>query len=242
MAKGLLPEAQQPCLTMRTIGVAHTATRTAIQSSSEAERAEGVAPCVEYVDWARQREQRVNVGVLDLTSSICVGRREAGYRNREKQLALHRKKARRAVSHRRTPTGEPCSVRGGNGRFDYNRNRAFERRARSAPTGAAHSSAHSCSSAMGSIPAGRGVCGRGRAAGTNVGASASSEVPDPEHMTRAGACPAAGGRQRARSAPKHNAPRRGGCFAKGVCASAQAPVRSWTAAEGWRPTGGSHTL
>jgi hypothetical protein len=136
MAKGLLPEAQQPCLTMRTIGVAHTATRTAIQSSSEAERAEGVAPCVEYVDWARQREQRVNVGVLDLTSSMCVGRREAGYRNREKQLALHRKKARRAVSHRRTPTGEPCSVRGGNGRFDYNRNRAFERRARSAPNGA----------------------------------------------------------------------------------------------------------
>ena len=71
MAKGLLPEAQQPCLTMRTIGVAHTATRTAIQSSSEAERAEGVAPCVEYVDRARQREQRVNVGVVDLTSLIC---------------------------------------------------------------------------------------------------------------------------------------------------------------------------
>ena len=69
--KGLLPEAQQPCLTMRTICVAHTATRTAIHSSSEAERAEGVAPCVEYVDRARQREQRVNAGVVDLTSSIC---------------------------------------------------------------------------------------------------------------------------------------------------------------------------
>ena len=144
----------------------------------------------------------------------------------------HRKKARRAVSHRRTPTGEPCSVRGGNGRFDYNRNRAFERRARSAPTGAAHSSADSCSSAMGSIPAGRGVCGRGRARKEKVRTWGAEARRGPEHMTRAGACPAAGGRQRARSAPKHNAPRRGGCFAKGVCASAQAPVRSWTEDEG----------
>ena len=128
----------------------------------------------------------------------------------------HRKKARRAVSHRRTPTGEPCSVRGGNGRFDYNRNRAFERRARSAPTGAAHSSADSCSSAMGSIPAGRGVCGRGRARKEKVRTWGAEARRGPEHMTRAGACPRNCGRRGARPAPKHNAPRRGGCFARAV--------------------------
>ena len=133
----------------------------------------------------------------------------------------HRKKARRAVSHRRTPTGEPCSVRGANGRFDYSRNRAFERRARSAPTGAAHSSADSCSSAMGSIPAGGGVCGRGRARKQKVRTWGAEARQGPEHMTRAGACPRNCGRQRARSAPKHNTPGRGYSFAKGLPRSAR---------------------
>ena len=131
----------------------------------------------------------------------------------------HRKKARRAVSHRRTPTGEPCSVRGANGRFDYSRNRAFERRARSAPPSAADSSAGSHSSATCSIPAGGGVCGRGRARKEKVRRWGDEARRGPEHMTRAGACPAAGGRQRARSAPKHNTPGRACSFAKGVCAS-----------------------
>ena len=130
--------------------------------------------------------------------------------------------------------GGTGAVRDGRGEFDAERNREAAIGARSAPPSAADSSAGSHSSATGSIPAGGGVCGRGRARKEKVRTWGAEARRGPEHMTRAGACPAAGGRQRARSAPKHNAPRRGGCFAKGVCASAQAPVRSWTEDEGWR--------
>lgn len=128
--------------------------------------------------------------------------------------------------------GGTGAVRDGRGEFDAERNREAAIGARSAPPSAADSSAGSHSSATGSIPAGGGVCGRGRARKEKVRTWGAEARRGPEHMTRAGACPAAGGRQRARSAPKHNAPRRGGCFAKGVCASAQAPVRSWTEDEG----------
>jgi len=129
--------------------------------------------------------------------------------------------------------GGTGAVRDGRGEFDAERNREAAIGARSAPPSAADSSAGSHSSATGSIPAGGGVCGRGRARKEKVRTWGAEARRGPEHMTRAGACPAAGGRQRARSAPKHNAPRRGGCFAKGVCASRAAPVRSWTEDEGW---------
>ena len=64
--------------------------------------------------------------------------------------------------------GGTGAVRDGRGESDAERNREAAIGARSAPPSAADSSADSCSSATGSIPAGGGVCGRGRAAGTNV--------------------------------------------------------------------------
>jgi hypothetical protein len=105
------------------------------------------------------------------------------------------------------PAGVSGAARGAREDFDSRRKREAASHARSAPPSAADWLADSRSSAMDSIPAGSGVCGHGRAERRKVSTSRDGSAPDPEHMTRAEACPAVGGRQRARRAQMSCTPR-----------------------------------
>ena len=143
--------------------------------------------------------------------------------DKSRQQHHHRERARRHEAVAAPPAGEPGAVRGGRGDFERERKKQAAMRARSAPGSAADSSSDSCSSAMHSIRAAGVVCGHGRAAGTKVSTWLAGSVPDPEHMTRAGACPAAGGHSGARRALMSNAPGVGGSFAKGARARVGGP-------------------
>ena len=143
-------------------------------------------------------------------------------------LSTARQADRTAASSRSMPSrghgtaspGEARAVRGGRGEFDRARKKEAASRARSAPAGAVDSSADSCSSSSGSIGAGGVTCGHGRAAGTDVSTWEARSVPDPEHVTRARACPATSGRGGARRAPM-NTPRRGAALPRASASRAR---------------------